>query len=145
MLHLNSSQCLPACLTGDIADNINMTCLTCPFAHTGYFKECVTCPPTCLTCSGLLYTQCTTCVGLAQHDPHLFYHYHTKVDPASVVYQAEAATCIYAGTPIIYMPTKANSSSTQYSALVIIILINLGLTIFLDCIFKYKTNLLLTL
>lgn len=82
---------------------------------------------------------------MAQHHPDLFYNYNSHLDPDSVTYFSGVDTCVYRGTPIIYMPTKTNTSSTQYSVLVLVVIINLALALMLECLFKYKTNLLLTL
>lgn len=51
--------------------------------------------------------------------------------------------CIYRDTPIIYMPGTKNSSAGLYTALVYVVWCNIALTILLEFILKYKTNLLL--
>lgn len=43
------------------------------------------------------------------------------------------------------MPSVANSSSSIYKLLIMVVIINLGLALIMDVIFTYKTNLLITL
>lgn len=51
--------------------------------------------------------------------------------------------CIYEGTPIIYMPATQNSKTELHTALVYVIWCNIAITLVLEIIFQYKTNLLL--
>lgn len=40
MLHVNSSECLTSCYEGDIANNTDYTCMTCPNGLVGLFNVC---------------------------------------------------------------------------------------------------------
>lgn len=84
MLHLNYSTCMSSCMKGDIADNLALTCLSCPLGQTGYFKECVGCYPTCKSCEGLVYTSCLSCDSSAVHHPDLIYNYGSRLDSNSI-------------------------------------------------------------
>lgn len=56
-----------------------------------------------------------------------------------------ASTCIYKDTRVVYMPSVTNSASTLYKILLFAVLVNIGLSLLIEGLFRHKSNLLITL
>lgn len=122
--HLNYSSCLATCSVGELSNNYNFTCTRCASQMVAHFETCRPCSPTCLQCFGISFLECSSCLA------------GTSLVKSTCVVGSESG--------IIYMPSKDNSGGVR-EVFMVFFFVQVALSLSLELIFQYKTNLMATI